>query len=136
MKIIQEYIIDKTIEVGNGFEWRGTGKEPQWNNPKSIKAYDHIERHHGPQLKLENFRGRIASTNTNQGQWLNAQDWVEAERFIPKYYGKYIVDFQRPIGRIYHTDGTVTENVTRAFIIRKKDGTLKTAYPILNTDDL
>ncbi|MGD1713365.1 hypothetical protein [Dapis sp. BLCC M172] len=28
MKIIQEYIIDQTIEVGSGFEWRGTGKEP------------------------------------------------------------------------------------------------------------
>ena len=136
MEIVQQNIIDTTIEVGSGFQWRGTGREPQWKYPKSTKAYDHIERHHGPQLKSENFRGRIASTNTNQGQWFNTQDWVEAEKFIPKYYGQYIVDFQRPIGRVYCTDGTVIENVTRAFIIRNKYGTLKTAYPVLNTDDL
>jgi len=136
VEIVQQDIIDPSIEVGSGCQWTGSGREPQWNNPKSIKAYDHIERHHGPKLKPENFRGRIASKNTNQGQWLNAQDWVEAEKFIPKYHGKYIVNFKRPIGRVYRTDGTITENVTRAFIIRNEEGRLKTAYPILNTDDL
>ena len=75
----------------------------------------------------------MATTNNNQGQWLNAQDWVEAEQFTPKYPGRYIIEFKRPIGRVYHPDGTITENVTRAFIQRNYDGTLNSGYPVLNS---
>lgn len=41
IEIVESDIIDNTIEVGSGCEWRGRGKEPQWDNPKSTKAYDH-----------------------------------------------------------------------------------------------
>ena len=44
--------------------------EPQWNNPQSAKAYDHIERYHGPKQKSEDLVGRAGSTGNPQGQWL------------------------------------------------------------------
>ncbi|MGB3507875.1 MAG: hypothetical protein WBA93_01240 [Microcoleaceae cyanobacterium] len=102
-------------------------------NPKSTKAYDHIERHHGPKLQPHRLQGRAAKTNQNQGQWLNTQDWVKAEKFTPKYPGNYIIDFHRSIGIIYHPDGSITENVTRVFIKRNFDGTLKCGYPVTDT---
>ncbi len=131
IKIVEADIIDSTIEVGSGYQWRGRGKEPQWDNPKSTKAYDHIIRHHGPKLKATNLQGRAASKNQNQGQWLNDRDWLQAEKLIPKYYGQYIIKFNRPIGRVYHPDGSVTENVFYAEIGRNFDGTIKYAYPIV-----
>ena len=67
-EIVEQDIIDPTIEVGSGYEWTGRGTEPQWDNPKSTKAYDHIQRHHGPQLKLSQMIGRAAKTNRDQGQ--------------------------------------------------------------------
>ncbi|MGK7900046.1 MAG: hypothetical protein AB4352_01280 [Hormoscilla sp.] len=118
--------------MGSGCPWNGRGVEPQWNNPKCSKVYDHILRHHGPQLQPRHFQGRIASTNTDQGQWLNLQDLVKAEQVTPKHPGRYIIDFQRPLGRVYHADGSITENVTRVNIKRKLDGTLKYAYPVVD----
>ncbi len=131
MEIVESDIIDDTVEVGSGCEWRGTGSEPQWDNPKSTKAYDHIIRHHGAKLKPSNLQGRASSKNQDQGQWLNDQDWLKLEKLIPKYYGNYTIKFNRPIGRVYHTDGSVTENVIYALIGRNPDGTIKYAYPIV-----
>jgi len=75
----------------------------------------------------------MAQTNNSQGQWLNDRDWVKAEQVAPKYPGRYIIDFKRPVGRIYHPDGTITENVTRAAIQRNLDGTLKFGYPVTDS---
>ncbi len=47
--------------------------------------------------------------------------------------GRYVIDFKRPVGRVYHRDGTITENVTRINIKRKPDGTLRYAYPVPET---
>ena len=55
-----------------------------------------------------------------------------AEQLVPKYRGEYIIDFKRPIGRVYHPDRRITENVTRAFIQRNCDGTLNSGYPIVD----
>ncbi|WP_431704917.1 hypothetical protein [Geminocystis sp. CENA526] len=131
IEIVESDIIDNMIEVGSGCKWRGRGNEPQWDNPKSMKAYDHILRHHGAKLNSNNLQGRASSKNVDQGQWLNDQDWLQLEKLIPKYYGNYTIKFNRPIGRIYHTDGRVTENVTYAKIGRNADGTIKYGYPIL-----
>ena len=90
-----------------------------------------IIRHHGSKLKLSNLQGRAASKNQDQGQWLNEQDWVIAEKLIPKYYGQYIIKFNRPIGRVYHPDGRITENVYYVQIGRNADGTIKYAYPVV-----
>ncbi|MEH2364068.1 hypothetical protein [Nostoc sp.] len=133
IEVIQQEITNSNIKVGSGCKWTGKGTEPQWDNPKSTKAYDHIERHHGPRLIAEQLRGRIASTKNYQGQWLNSDDWVKAEKVTPKHSGKYVIDFKRPIGRVYHPDGTITENVTRAFIQRNNDGTLNSGYPVINS---
>jgi hypothetical protein len=132
-EVVQQEITNRNIEVGSGCEWRGKGVEPQWDNPKSTKAYDHIERHHGPKLTIEQLRGRATSTSNYQGQWLNPEDWVKAEQVTPKHPGRYVIDFKRPIGRVYHADGSITENVTRAFIQRNNDGTLNCGYPILDS---
>jgi hypothetical protein len=132
-EIIEQDIIDSSVEVGSGCEWTGRGTEPQWNKPESTKAYDHIARHHGPQLKPHKLMGRSTSTNKDQGQWLNPDDWVNAEQLIPKCSGKYIIDFQRAIGRVYHPDKTITESVTCAKIERKPDGTLKYGYPVVKS---
>lgn len=130
VEVVQQEISDPNIEVGSGCEWRGSGAEPQWNNPKSMKAYDHIERHHGPQLKAHQFRGRMAKTNNPQGQWLSAKDWVSAEKVAPKNPGMYIIDFNRPVGRVYYPDRSITQNVTRVVIQRNSDGTLNFGYPV------
>jgi hypothetical protein len=133
IEIFESDIIDSTIEVGSGCQWRGTGKEPQWNNLKSTKVYDHILRHHGSRLTPSEIKGRMASSNRDQGQWLNDNDIILAEKVTPKYSGRYIIDFKRPVGRVYHLDGTITENVTRINIKRKPDGTLRYAYPVAET---
>ncbi|WP_449417574.1 hypothetical protein [Phormidium nigroviride] len=135
-EVIEQDLTDQSIQVGSGCDWTGSGVEPQWNNPKSTKAYDHIERHHGPKLKPRHFQGRAASKNQPQGQWLNSQDWVKAEQAIPKYPGRYIINFKRPIGKVHYLDGKIIENVTHAFIRRNLDGTFKCAYPILNDTTL
>lgn len=136
MKIIESEIKDQNITVGSGCQWTGKGSEPQWDNPKSTKAYDHIERHHGSRKKPDDLKGRAKSKNKDQGQWLNDEDWVKAEQSAPKHPGRYILDFNRPVGRIYHPDGTVSENVTRVLIRRNPDGTLKCAYPVVDTYQL
>jgi hypothetical protein len=119
--------------VGSAYPWTGHGKEPQWKNPKSTKAYDHIASMHGPKRKSRKFQGRMARTGKRQGQWYNSDDWVLAEQLIPKQPGRYIIDFERSIGRVYHPDGSITEGVTRAFILINTDGTLNCGYPV--TDD-
>ncbi len=131
IEIVEADIIDSTIKVGSGCEWIGKGKQPQWNNPKSTKAYDHIIRHHGDQLNPTNLQGRASSTKKDQGQWLNDRDWLQAEKLMPKYYGYYVIKFNRPIGRVYHDDGRISENVVYAEIGRNSDGTIKYAYPIV-----
>lgn len=64
---------------------------------------------------------------------MKAEYWIEAEKLVPKYYGRYIIDFKRPIGRVYYPNGSITEEITRAVVIRNPDGTLKSAYPVDNT---
>lgn len=133
IEIIQADIQDQSITVGSGCQWTGKGAEPQWNNPKSTKAYDHISRHHGFKKEPDSLKGRAASTQDDQGQWLNGEDWVKAEQSAPKHPGYYILDFKRPVGRVYHPDGTITENVTRVAIQRNYDGTLNFGYPVVDS---
>lgn len=47
--------------------------------------------------------------------------------------GTYVIDMGRPIGRVYRLDGTVVEDVTRCFIRRLPDGTIDSAFPVLDT---
>ena len=129
-EIMQQRIKEHQLTVGSGQPWTGRGTEPQWSNPQSAKAYDHIERYHGPKKKPGDLLGRAASTGNPQGQWLKEQDWVIAEQLIPKHSGSYVIDFKRPIGRVYYPDGTIIDDVTHAFVQRRSDGTINSAYPV------
>ncbi|NET24444.1 hypothetical protein [Okeania sp. SIO1I7] len=42
-----------------------------------------------------------------------------------------VIKFNCLIGRVYHGDGRITENVVYAEIGRNSDGTIKYAYPIV-----
>ena len=131
-EIVQQDIKERHVMVGSEHPWTGRGTEPQWSNPQSAKAYDHIERYHGPKKKPGDLVGRAASTGNPQGQWLKEQGWVIAEQLIPKHSGSYVIDFKRSIGRVY-PDGTIIDDVTHAFVQRRPDGTINSAYPV--TDD-
>ena len=126
--------------VGSRHPWAGRGPAPQWGNPSSDKAYSrHIRRHHGPLLAVESLRGRAERTGKPQGQWHAQQDWVRAEQMAPSQPGLYIVDFGRPVGRVVNPTrlgGNVIEDVTRAFIERRADGTINSAYPVDNNFQL
>ena len=39
--------------------------------------------------------------------------------------------FDNPIGRVVHPDGAVTENANKVLVVRKRDGTVRTSYPII-----
>jgi hypothetical protein len=130
-KIVQQDIKDPNKTVGSGRDWDGIGPEPKWGNPKSEKAYGHSESEHGPKRKPQQLidRANTPGESDLQGQWYN-EDWVLAEQAAPKHPGRYVIDFERPVGRVWHKDGTATENVTRAYVHRNGDGTLKTSYPV------
>ncbi len=81
--------------------------------------------------KAHHLQGRASSKNKDQGQWLNDQYWLQLERSMPNYYGNYTIKSYHPIGRVYHSDGSITENVFYAQIGRNADGTIKYAYPIV-----
>ncbi|HKE74207.1 MAG TPA: hypothetical protein VKB57_11365 [Acidimicrobiales bacterium] len=123
--------VDTNVTVGSRGGWRGSGDPPQWPNPKSTKAYGHVESTHGPRLKARHFQGRIASTGNDQGQW-SGPHWVEAEGRTPQHPGRYIVEMGRAIGRVYRANAEIVEGVTRAFVQRNPDGSINSTYPVTN----
>ena len=76
-----------------------------------------------------------AKSKGKQGQWKNNQDIIEAEKLTPPHPGQYLIDFNRPIGQVF-VEGRSSDNpikgVTRAFVDRKKDGTIRTTFPVDN----
>ncbi len=132
--IIQQEKVDTSVLVGSGYPWIGSGSEPQWDKITS-KAYGHTVSDHGSNAKASRMQDR-ANSQEAQGQWYNDEDIIEAENATPKHPGYYIIDFHRPLGRVFVKGGSADnpiENVTRAFIQRRDDGTLNTTYPV--TDD-
>jgi hypothetical protein len=59
---------------------------------------------------------------------------VDAETKAPKIRGPYVVPYPNGIGRVPHSDGTVTENASKVLLVRKPNGTVRTSYP--NSPDL
>jgi len=119
--------------VGSGEPYTGSGAPPDYSNPYSVKAYGHAPSDHGPRLKPDRFASRARSTGNAQGQWYDAQGWVYAEKVTPMHPGTYLIDFRRTIGRVYRPDGTVVQDVTRAVVVRTDNGTLRTAYPVVDS---
>ena len=130
-RVVEQKIKDPNIRAGSGEQWTGKNEPPQWDNPKSTKAYDHIESTHGPKVKPDQFKGRLETGEPEQGQWYNAEDWVKAEKLAGKSPGTYVIDFGRPVGRVYRAgSNTPVEGVTRAFVQRNPDGSLNSGYPV------
>ena len=73
--------------------------------------------------------------NKLQGQFYDDATIVEAERRVPKTFGVHIAHFDNPIGRVVHPDGTVTENANKVFVVRKRDGTVRTSYPVIEESE-
>jgi hypothetical protein len=102
----------------------------KWGNPKST-AYGHSLSRHGVKRSAQRNRDR-AKTNPSgkQGQFYDDNFIVEAEQRAPLTPGVHDVPMGRPVGRVYHKDGTVTENVTTVRVIRLQDLTLDSCFPI------
>ncbi len=133
--IVQKYIkpSDLNTNVGSKYPWTGPNEAPQWENPYSVKAYGHIPAEHGPRLKSDYFKNKLGSTNKNQGQFYDEMIWIEAEKLIDPQPGYYLIKFDKPIGRIYLTDGNIVSDVHQMFLRRNRYGLIKFGFPVLDT---
>lgn len=108
----------------------------QWGNPASRPAYGHSQSRHGSKKRSQKLIDRAHGTGEPQGQFYDDIIIVEAERMTRKQptFGQggnlHLAEFNKPIGRVYHPDGNVTENVTKVLVVRRPDSTVKTSYPI------
>ncbi|GAA1081968.1 hypothetical protein [Nocardiopsis composta] len=109
--------------------------ELNWD-PKSGKTFGHVFSRHGAGTKnTDKLKGRAASTNKPQGQWLDDQ---KASDLIKKSYnpkGPFAPDDQvfeipKGMGQVIMPDGSIKE-ATHFLVVLRKDGTFKTGYPIL-----
>jgi len=74
-----------------------------------------------------------AEAKGKQGQWYDEKDIIETEQITPPHPGKYVRELGRPIGRGFLKGGSADnpiKDATRAFIQRRPDGTIKTAFPV------
>ncbi|GAB4158557.1 MAG: hypothetical protein Tsb009_35760 [Planctomycetaceae bacterium] len=122
--------------VGSQGVWPdNAGPEPKWDNPSSVKAYRDAVSDHGRKVKPSVFQDRANDENKNcrQTQFYNDQTIVDAERLAPTCPGLYVVEMNQPIGRQFVRGGDKNnplEGLTKVFLIRRKDGTLTTIYPV------
>lgn len=109
----------------------GVGVDAQWGNAKSGKAYGHARSEHGAQRPPQQLKDRARTKGTSQGHFADDLAIVQAEQRAPLEAGQHIVTLDRPAGRVYHPDGTVTEGVSTVLVVRNKDLTVKTSYPFI-----
>lgn len=95
--------------------------------------YRHAVDGHGSQLRPQDLLNEAANrrgTGVPQGQFYNNATMVEADNLAPRTDGEHPIDFRRPIGRVYMSDGTVVSDVTRVLVFRRNGDTFFDAYPI------
>ncbi len=109
----------------------GVNVKAKWGDPKSTKAYGHSRSEHGASRDEQELKDRARSTGNDQGQWYSDDFIVEAEQRAPLEPGPHIVDMGRPVGRVHRPDGSSGENVTTVMVIRKRDGTVRTSFPVI-----
>jgi hypothetical protein len=107
----------------------GTGFTGKWGDPSSVPTYGHSKSVHGAKRPPQQLLDRARGKQDDQGQWYDDNDIVEAEQRAPTEPGFHVVDLKRPIGRVYHPDGSITEGVTQAGVVRKKDGAVRSSFP-------
>jgi hypothetical protein len=125
--------LDRTYEpLGQPTRQPGEGvasnRSLKWGSPKS-PAYGHSQIRHGVKRPAQKLKDRARTKRKQQGQYYDDKFIVEAEQRAPLTPGEHIVPMGRPVGRAYHPDGTVTENVTSVLVVRRADDTLITSYP-------
>lgn len=103
--------------------------EVNWSST-SVRTFGHTFTRHGAGTKNTNdLRGRAASTEKPQGQWLDNE---AAARLLRQYYtpgaGTTSVRIPSGMGQVIMPDGTIRQ-ATHAVISRKPDGTFRSAYP-------
>jgi hypothetical protein len=109
--------------------------------PKSASAYDHSLNEHGATRPAKELADRAKTKKdpatrlpgNQMGQWYNDQLVIELDQRFPNNgIGRpEIVDFGRPVGRVYLPDGRVISDVTTCSIMRYPDGTFNNAFPAL-----
>lgn len=93
--------------------------------------YRHAVDGHGSQLAPDALMSEAATrrgTGVPQGQFYNNATIAEADARAPLGPGEHVVDFDRPIGRVFLPDRTVLSDVTRVMVVRM-NGSVD-AYPI------
>jgi hypothetical protein len=108
----------------------GINVKAKWGNPKSEPAYGHSLSEHGPQRPASQLVDRARGTGNPQGQWYNKDLIVEAEQRAPLSPGPHDIDMGRPVGRVYHPDGSVTEGVRTVRVVRRDNLTVGTSFPL------
>jgi len=108
----------------------------QWGKPESRPAYGHSQTRHGAKRPARELIDRARGIDEPQGQFYDDAVIVEAEKrtrgkpaFGPQNNCQ-IAEFGEPIGRVYQPDGSITKNVTKVLVIRRRDGTARSSYPI------
>ncbi len=109
--------------------------------PKGKSAYDHSLNEHGSDRPAKELMDRAKTKKdpatrlpgNQMGQWYNDQLVIELDQRFPNNgIGQpEIVDFGRPVGRVYLPDGRVISDVTTCSIMRYPDGTFNNAFPAL-----
>jgi peptidoglycan hydrolase-like protein with peptidoglycan-binding domain len=117
-----------TRQPGEGI----VSKRPiKWGDPTSRPAYGHSQSTHGAKRAAKKNMDRARTiVSEKQGQFYDDNFIVEAEQRAPLTPGVHDVPMGRPVGRVYHKDGTVTENVTTVRVKRRPDLTVETSFPI------
>ena len=123
--------LDISTKLGSREPWQGSGKPPQWDNPKG-KVYKHVVSEHGAErLKSVNrVWDRMRNTHLPQGIWRENSLIVDAEKVAPPFKGQYIIDMGKDIGDVFELDGSITKGVSKFFLRRGPEGELISAYPI------
>jgi hypothetical protein len=109
----------------------GIEVEAKWGDPKSTKAYGHSRSEHGAGRNEQELKDRARSTGDDQGQWYDDAFIVEAEQRAPISAGPHIVAMGKPVGKVHRPDGSTVENVTTVLVVRKRDGTVRTSFPVI-----
>ena len=92
-------------------------------------SYGHAANEHGATREPQELIDRVRTTQNPQGHFADDRFIVEAELKAPMTPGEHVVNMGESVGCVYLPNGKVLENVQMVKVIRKADGTVKTAYP-------
>jgi hypothetical protein len=119
-----------TTKAGSVPPGRGGVYQHAINEHGSANSAEHMME----RAKTKPVRSKGGGTGVPQGQWYNNDLLVEVDQRFPKEgIGRKAddVDFGRPVGRVFLSDGLVISDVQWVRIIREADGTFFDAFPVL-----